>query len=228
MPPANRAAPKKSRLHEAASAGLRKGALKSAPVPTEDAFHRAAEAFAELQRSMQAMQPPLPSQQHSTQQHSAQQHGAAVLSQPPIPPSLPCPPSEAPLAAPPPPATADTAQKQHALSPAPSKISGCCPPSGCSAASDFSARSRYLSELGLTDLALEDSHSNPGPAIGDLRRTVRSLYDDTCSHIQAEQSSASAQVAKMHAELSELQRAFRHLAEVVVEELEELRADVER
>jgi DNA repair exonuclease SbcCD ATPase subunit len=64
-------------------------------------------------------------------------------------------------------------------------------------------------------------------AIDALRRNVQALYNDARGHMRMERDAAT-HVTRVQTQVAELQRAFRHLAEVAVEELEELREDVER
>ena len=211
-----------SRLREAAavptattSRRVKQLAQEPLPVPlppaaTEGAFERAAAAFAELRRSLKSQTPfiaaaPMPSM--------AAMDAAAVLQQPPPPP--PPPPPPAPI-----PTVFDTA---------PANI-------GCNDSDELPAvrpDPRHLSELGLPEQVLDDGfYRRPTPLQTDagldaLRRNVKALYDDARSHIHLERDAAH-HVVRVQAEVGELQRAFRHLAEVAVEELEELRQEVEQ
>lgn len=78
------------------------------------------------------------------------------------------------------------------------------------------------------EAAQHQSAPAPGAAAIDaLRRNVQALYNDARGHMRMERDAAT-HVTRVQTQVAELQRAFRHLAEVAVEELEELREDVER
>ena len=64
------------------------------------------------------------------------------------------------------------------------------------------------------------------PSLTMLRRNVRALYEDARSHIAMERDAAAA-VVEVQGKVAELQSAFRRLAEVSVEEIEGLRAEVD-
>ena len=87
---------------------------------------------------------------------------------------------------------------------------------------------------GLNQSALDDvllpplPEPNPNTAeLSMLRKNVKALYEDARSHILMERSAASL-VSELQTKVEALQKAFRQLAEVAIEELEGLRADVER
>ena len=65
------------------------------------------------------------------------------------------------------------------------------------------------------------------PELGQLRRNVKALYEDARSHILLERNAIGV-VHELRGQVQELQKAFRQLAEVAIEEIEGLRADVDR
>jgi len=230
-----------SRLREVASGGTttasRRVKQQSVPepaaLPTDGAFERAAAAFADLKRSLKTHASPVRVQLAAST--------AAMLQQPPLPPP-PMPLPAAPPAALPPadidsvPAPAPVPQPRLSLSPGAASDDSVEPPLPRPAAAPavhLPDQHRFLHELGLTDHLLDDAPYAPAPpppsdtGLKVLRRNVKELYDDARSHMRLERD-AAAHVVRLQAETAELQRAFRHLAEVAVEELEELREDVER
>ena len=95
------------------------------------------------------------------------------------------------------------------------------PPASAFSSSDFSS---------LFELVGEASVPAPLPAprephLKELRRNVHALYEDARAHIRLERQAAS-NVAQLQKEVSELQRAFKHLAEVAIDEIEQIRSDL--
>ena len=235
-------APKKklSRLRDAAAGAsttttTRSAKLRAAvppirvaevPLPADGAFERAAAAFADLRRSLNA-------------NNAAPQPATASFVQPLPPPQPPPPPttrttSTAPAFEAAAIAAAATSSAAEASAAAPPPIAPLSPSDDVSddiddLPSPVAHCGRSLAGMGhsLEAAQHQSAPAQGAAAIDALRRNVQALYNDARAHMRMERDAAT-HVTRVQTQVAELQRAFRHLAEVAVEELEELREDVER
>ena len=169
--------------------------------PGADAFSRAAAAFAELHKSLQAGQLPLAS------------HGEVGRSSPMFGGSGPAVPGASLSVSP---SAAATAAASAAASAGNSPVFF-----GEPAVQAVQAARRR----GLDEILAEEQVLPRAPGLEVLRRNVKALYEDARSHIRLERDAAN-QVVRLQSDVAELQRAFKHLAEVAIEELEETREEV--
>ena len=213
-----------------------------------DAFAKATETYLRIQREQnkfEALQhvmpgpPPPPPPPPQQVVHSLMPPAAPATALPKAKaPAASQPSSAAPGVAPlpqPPPATVPVEMLEQLIGHSMKRGGNARPPGDGfgGAAAEMSSCGGSYAEMSRSDPGMADVlPPPPEPAAKTselhlLRRNVKALYEDARTHILVERNAATL-VRELNSKVETLQKAFRQLAEVAIEELEGLRADVER